>query len=277
MNCAECQDLIPAYALNALTGEEREQVRAHLATGCPQCTAELTETAAVLAQVPLTLDPVRPGPGVKSRLMERVGAGRAARDPRAVPAVPAEPAALRPHQGRRWRWAESLVAAAAAAAVAATILWVKIDRQQGEIADLQSELDRQHARIDQLQASLDQAGNTIHLFASPAVQLVSLQGSADQPAARGRVFWDRDRGAFHLYASGLKPLPPGKAYELWFINAGQKKIPAGTFASNPRGEASLVATAPADAGRIAALAVTDEPAGGSPQPTGHIQLIGQPG
>lgn len=272
MKCSECRDLITSYALDALTGNEREQVRAHLESGCQQCAAELNDVEALLAHLPLTLDPVVPSVEIKSRLMNRIQADRES------PEVMAGQNLLRsPPPRRRWRWAEPLAAAAAAVAVTMSVLWVEIDQQRGRITALRDEVLRQEARVDQLQTTLDQEGNTIHLFASPAVQLVSLQGSAEQPGAKARAFWDKDRNVIHLYASGLKPLAQDKAYELWFIDAEQKKIPGGTFKVNPRGEASLVATPLPSGGRIAALAVTEEPAGGSPSPTGQIQLLGKPG
>lgn len=270
MDCSACQDLIVPYALAALDATQRQQVRAHLETGCARCAGYLKEIEETLAQLPLSLDPVPPAEHVRNRLLKRLDDER-----RSAAVNPKVRSTLVPP--RRARWAEPLLAGGLAAAIAVAVLWVKIDHQQRDIAELRNEILRQESRVDQLQASLDREGNTIRLFSSPAVQLVLLQGSGDQPAAKGRAFWDRDRDAFHFFASGLKPLPAGKAYELWFINADQKKIPAGTFTVSPRGEASLVATPPAGTGRIAALAVTDEPAGGSSQPTGHIQLSGQPG
>ena len=266
MNCSRCQDLIIPYALSALEPDEREQVHAHLQTGCVRCNAELAEVQATLAQLPLSLDPVPPPAGLRSRLMKRLEADR----------TPASDGSLQPPlaMSRRWRWAEPILAGGLAAAVTAGLLWGKIDRQQRELADLRSQIVRQEARVDQLQAGLEQDVNTLRLFASPAVQLVTLQNPAGQAPAKGRVFWDKDREAFHLYASGLKPTSSGRAYEMWFINSDQKKIPAGTFTVNSRGEGSLVAQPPADAGKIAAIAVTNEPAGGSPQPTGQIELAG---
>lgn len=270
MNCSECQDLILPYLLGALSPAEAEAVRAHLQTGCASCADELAATEATLSQIPRSLTPVPPPPKLRARLLERVRSGgrnARAREPIRDGAPP-----------RRWRWAEPLVAGALAASVTAALLWVRIERQQQELADLRDQISRQEARVDQLQAGLNSQQDTIHLFASPAVQLVSLQGTAGQPSAKGRGFWDKDRRSFHLYVSGLKPLARDKSYELWFIDADQKKLPAGTFDVNARGEASLVATAPAPTGdKLAALAVTDEPAGGSAQPTGQIRLLGKPG
>lgn len=266
MNCSQCQDLIIPYALSALEPDERELVHAHLQTRCAACHAELAEVEATLAQVPLSLDPVPPPAAVRARLMARLEGDRA----RAREGDPESPLAM----PRRWRWAEPILAGGVAAAVTAGLLWGRIDRQQRELADLRSQIVRQEARVDQLQAGLEQDGNTLRLFASPAVQLVALQNPPGQPAAKGRVFWDKDREAFHLYASGLKPTSAGQTHEMWFINAEQKKIPAGTFTVNARGEGSLVARPPAGAGKIAVIAITNEPAGGSPQPTGQIELAG---
>jgi anti-sigma-K factor RskA len=267
MNCSECQDLLDSYALEALDANQAAQVRAHLQAGCDECVAELAEIEAALAQLPLSLDPVAPPAAVRTRLLERTAA---AHGPRATNVSPLPfPALL------RRRWIEPLIAAAAAAAITAGIFWGKLDRQQRQLDAVRDELFHQEARVDQLQAGLESEGNSIRMFASPAVQLVSLDGSPQQPTAKARVFWDKDRNLFHLYAAGLKKLAPGKTYEMWFINSEKQKLPAGTFLLSSHGEGSLVGKPPPDAGSVVALAVTDEPEGGSNQPTGQIQLLGQ--
>ncbi len=73
----------------------------------------------------------------------------------------------------------------------------------------------------------------------------------------------------------MKPPPPGREFELWFITPEQKKVPAGTFGVDVDGKAELVVQMPADLGLVALAAITDEPLGGSPQPTGAIQLAGK--
>ena len=274
MNCSDCEDLIVDYAMDGLDGPQRQQVHAHLESGCGSCAASLAEIEATLARVPLSLDPVAPPARLKIQLMNRLN-----QDPDRSPAVMqpvravARPAA--PAQVLRVNWVQPLLAGGLAAAITCGVFWGYIVSQQNELGKLRTEVARQEARLDQLQTGLDQNGSTLRLFSSPAVQLVGLQGAGDQTAAKGRAFWDTDRHSVHFFASGLKSLAANKAYELWFINAEQKKLPAGTFVVNDRGEASLISNPPADAGRVVALAVTDEPLGGSPQPTGNIQLIGQ--
>ena len=53
--------------------------------------------------------------------------------------------------------------------------------------------------------------------------LIAVGGSDPQPKASGRVFWDKDNGRWHVFVFDMKPLPPGKEYELWFITPEQKK------------------------------------------------------
>ena len=109
---------------------------------------------------------------------------------------------------------------------------------------------------------------------TPDLQYVSLSG-AEQPKARGRIFWDRDRNDWHVQVFDLKPPGPGRTYELWFITPDQKKVPAGTFDVDAQGRGALVAAVPPNIGPIALAAITDEPAGGVQVPTGKIHLLGE--
>lgn len=85
------------------------------------------------------------------------------------------------------------------------------------------------------------------------------------PAARGRVFVSPSKGVV-LIAAQLPALDAGKTFELWVIPAtGGNPIPSGLFRGNDDSSAIFVRPGPAD--RIAAVAVSVEPEGGSPQPT----------
>ena len=103
--------------------------------------------------------------------------------------------------------------------------------------------------------------------------MIDLQGQEDLSGSAARVFWDVRRGSWRLYADNLPPAGAGKTYQLWLVTA-QAKISAGVF--DPASEeASGSVALPADAGTVVAAAVTPEPEGGSPQPTGKIILLGK--
>src|SRR5439155_1333857 len=69
------------------------------------------------------------------------------------------------------------------------------------------------------------------------------------------------------------PAPSGRIYQLWAIKKGQNPVSVGTFNTAAGGRA--IVTLPAPAGlRPDLSAVTEEPAGGSPQPTQQPFLVG---
>lgn len=265
MTCEERKDQIGLYAMNALDPEERSELRAHLQSGCPACNGYRAEVEALLDLLPLALTPVDPGPDVRSRLMDRISVRRSA-----SPLSTVEPK----HPRRMGRLFDAMLGGAIAAAVAAFAVWMLLGRDRAAIQSLQAQVARHDSELGSLQTSVQSTDQTLRVLQSPAVQVVSAEGTAAQPTALARVFLDRPRGTVYFYAAGLKPLAKDKTYELWLINDQKKAIPFGTFDVNSLGEASVQRNLPADAGRIAVVAVTDEPTGGVPQPTGSIQLKG---
>jgi anti-sigma-K factor RskA len=248
MSCERLQDVI--------VEDEARELTAHLAQGCPVCAGRLAEAEAIGGQLALALPEVAPSPSVRARLMERIGA-----DPRVVVPFPTERA-----RGRAGRspWLPAAVAAGIAAGIAAVAVYVPLARDR----------DALRAEMSRLDGDLRTAADTLRVLRSPAVQVVALAGGEPQPGARGRIFWDRARGEWRFYAAELRPPGPGRTYELWLIDDRNRKIPAGTFDVDARGEGELHVSLKVDAGTIVAAAVTDEPAGGVAQPTGSIQLVG---
>ncbi|HWF10106.1 MAG TPA: anti-sigma factor [Bryobacteraceae bacterium] len=108
-------------------------------------------------------------------------------------------------------------------------------------------------------ARLEQA---LSILNDPATRDVTF-GETDRPS-KGRVFVSPDKGVVFIGAS-LPRLDSGKTFELWVIPAKGNPVPAGLFQSEPDATAVFVRPGPVE--NAAAIAVTVEPAGGSPQPT----------
>src|SRR4051812_14773238 len=136
MNCEQRRDLMPLLLVEALEPAEAAALRAHLATGCPRCSAYLAEADAILAHLPFALDPIAPQAGARGRLMGR-GAQHA-------PTV-ATHSSVRLNEPSRTRmrlmprWARAVLPAA----VAACIVFV---------ATVQYMLRLQHGREEQQRA-----------------------------------------------------------------------------------------------------------------------------
>jgi anti-sigma-K factor RskA len=92
--------------------------------------------------------------------------------------------------------------------------------------------------------------------------------------ARARALWSRQRGMVFT-ASNLPPLPPGRVYQVWVVTA-QAPVSAGLLTPDAQGGGSVYFETPVDIAPPVAVAVTLEPAGGVPAPTGARYLIGTP-
>ena len=167
-------------------------------------------------------------------------------------------------------WFRSMTTAAIAAALAYFAASLSFQEHQ---TVLQKRLVQVESQLTEMRSTQKTTEQMITLPRSPAMQVVTLQGTPDAPGAKADLFYDRARGVWYLYTTGLKPPGEKRAYELWFI-VGDTKTRVGMFDVTPAGEGSLIAAMPPDLGKITLAAITDEPAGGSMQPTGKIRLAG---
>lgn len=252
--CREFDELLPLRVLGGLESDEAARLEKHLASGCPHCTAELAALSESLNLMPLALPEVTPSESAKARLMARV---RSEAPPRAS------------SSGSWWRLAAAVAAAAILAAYVGGAYVAR--RSAAVVADLHARLDRQAAELVDLRRQIVQTKDSIRMASAPGVHVFDLAGQKGAEQASARVFWDPKGETWQLYAASLPAPPAGKTYQLWLITP-TRKISAGTFGPTEGAGAIRV---PADAGTVVAAAVTDEPAGGSPQPTGSILLLGK--
>ena len=110
------------------------------------------------------------------------------------------------------------------------------------------------------------------VLASSDLIRVDLAGQPSAPQARARAFWSRSRGLIFT-ASNLPPLPAGRTYQVWIVTP-DAPLSAGLLKPGDRGDVHAVFTTPRDVARVAAVAVTIEPDGGVPAPTGEKYLVG---
>jgi anti-sigma-K factor RskA len=246
-------DLAPAHALGALDREERLQFERHLSDRCVECERALLEYRESLVALATELQPVAPPPSVKAALLRRIEAG----------ARPARALELPRPRWSRWRfiWAAAL----AAAAVIVGYLGLTVNA-------LDRELARRAEEVATLRAQVAQQRQLLNLLRAPETRIVALDGLTPSPTAKGQMWWHREAGGFFV-ASGLPRAPSGKTYQLWVI-AGGKPMSAGIFDVDQKGSGTLQVT-PLPVETVEMFAVTMEPAGGLPQPSGEMYLAGK--
>jgi anti-sigma-K factor RskA len=259
MSHQDARDLLALHALDALSPEERGALEAHLAT-CAECRAELAAFRAATAAVGESLPPRSMSADrtarVRSRLLARASADRGVTPIRA------------PRNRMLLAAAVFLLAAIGAFEYGYDQYWrAKILRDRLAAA--------QHER-DSLATALAEREAFMASLLGPGVRVIDAKAvSAKEPYAR--MFWDQPTNRWTFVAYNLPAAKPGRTYQLWLVTKDQRKVSAGTFAAQPNGNAVVRASYALDPGNLAAIAVTDEPAGGSAQPTTTPFLVGAAG
>jgi anti-sigma-K factor RskA len=114
----------------------------------------------------------------------------------------------------------------------------------------------------------------LRLLRSPHPAVWELPGTAEAPQARARLLGSPAEQMAVLIVSGLEPLPPERDYQLWFLREGKPEGSA-VFDVQRSGEGQILVHAPRQLGQYDLAAITPEPAGGSPGPTGPIIIAGE--
>ena len=114
----------------------------------------------------------------------------------------------------------------------------------------------------------------LDVLTAPDVVRVELTGQQPAPSAVARAYWSRSRGLVFT-ASHLPPAPPNRTYQLWVVTAAAP-ISAGLLTTTSTGDVSAMFNTPSDIPTPVAMAVTLEPEGGVPAPTGDKYLVGIP-
>jgi len=133
---------------------------------------------------------------------------------------------------------------------------------------LQRQLNLAQGNTAQVQMKLDHASEVADVLTSPEARHVVLTETRGPAKPSGQVNWLASDGALVFVASGLKPLPAGKTYELWMETAqGKAPLPAGMFAPTPDGSAAVVLPPLPAHTQARRFLVTVEAAGGAATPS----------
>jgi Anti-sigma-K factor rskA len=199
--------------------------------------------------------PASPSPSVRDRLMQQA---------RSV--APARPAPQIPFFKRHW-----LQLVTSAVAIAAVGVTVAVTRANNELHRLTQALN---SRIAQLEVQVAQSQTYIATLTSAEVRVVNLAGQGSNVQASGRIFWDQSKRKWLFYVRDLPRLPADKSYQLWFVPSLGNPVSAVVFNTENNGSTEQQIDVPAGLVTLKAAAVTTEPAGGLPQPSGAFALLG---
>jgi len=259
MTHAEIEELLGAFALDAVEPDEAAEISEHL-SGCPRCRAEVAahrETAAMLGNAGDEAPP-----GLWAKIAEAIADA-------AQPVADAPPSpvlgSLSQHSASavgpavvkaRLRWGGPLAAVASVAAAAVVVLAVEVASLHGQVGRMNAALARNGLSAAVAQTAIG-PHRTIQLTAadhsSAATIIVSPAGDA---------YW---------VSSSLKELSSQQTYQLWGLSHG-KVISLGLVGADPHTYAGFRVE-----GDISRVMVTAEPEGGTPAPTTPVLAQGATG
>ncbi len=199
IGCATADDLAPAFALDALAGDESQAVVVHLES-CAQPHELARELIAAASLLPETLERVNPSAELRDRLMASVAATpQDHRQPARAASRPAYVEAPAPARRAWWQWGALPSALAAVGFAAAVGLGAWNVSLSGQLTERETALR--------------------------AVASADAAFMAEGEAGRGWVIQNGDTAYF--IAEGLAALDAGQLYELWLIDGEGTLIAAG--------------------------------------------------
>ncbi len=251
----EFLEWLPAYAADALIDQEKTRVQAHLNEGCQICEAELAILLETLHRLPYALPTQKLRPELKEKVWSRLSQEKNMKA-----------------RGTNWGF---LLRVAAIAAFCALALFL-YQRQNDRILQKEIEIAKIEKMLREQRKEINSQKQEIAWLRDPSVQLAMLVGLQQDANARAKIVWNPNASKGVFYVNSLPPLPAEKSYQLWVIGA-QGPVSAGVFDTSQQGSAVVtISKIDSPVPDVLQFAVTIEPRGGLPKPSGSIVMAGKP-
>jgi anti-sigma-K factor RskA len=259
-NCDQFRELLEGYALGALDPGERAAIEAHLATNCPDCAKAVEEARWLVSQLAYTAPEAAPSDMLKGRLMQTVR-------------TPSEPQVQGPPRARLIPvWLQATLAALFLFSVYSA--W-NARRMQEEIREANARASELLLERQKTEQQLVMAKREAMIMMDPTSVKIDLWGKDSHPTVL-EAKWHSKLG---VCVMGEKvPMPAANhVLQVWFIPKapGSKPMPSMMVVPDADGKLVFVVSNPPEPmDATKAIAITEEPAGGSPWPTSTPLWVG---
>jgi anti-sigma-K factor RskA len=157
----------------------------------------------------------------------------------------------------------------------------ELQQRTTEAAEAKEQLTQRQIELEVTREQLSQRGSArtvptpqdefAALLRTPTVKAVSLTGSDLAKQATGILLYDAHTQKIWFYSVNLPESPAGTTYQLWAVQ--DKPVSIGIFQMDPGDTAHLLVKKALNFTDAKTFAVSLEPAGGRPQPTGQMYLL----
>jgi len=237
--CQHIEELLAAFALDALEIDEKLQVETHL-ENCADCQRALAGYQTVSDGLMGALAPIQPSARVRAQLLSLT--------------VP-QP------QKSGWteRWRAQLPRAATITALIVVLVLVVFNlnllRRTNQMLQMQEQVAQQNQAYQTAFALMTYPGSQVAVI--------------DDGEIYGTLVYDPNGQVAVLNVWGLEDLPKGQAYQVWLIEPDETRVSGGVFQSSAeKGYVSFIIESPNSMEAFVGIGVTIEPEAGSPGPTG---------
>ena len=260
---AAIEPLLTDYVLGELEPARRREIEAHVAL-CATCAREVRELTEAFHSLGVAEAPAAPPPELKARVLARLRSGASAG------------IAVAERRPPRWMPNAWLIVVAAGLIVSlGSLLALSILRT----ARLTESLRRADAVFDEVSRRLaqndSQADLAVSILTAADMRRIDLSARDASRDALGRAYFSPSKGLL-IVADKLPEPPAGRVYQVWLIgNRSPGPVSAGLLQNPASGRGMLIVPAPPGvAGETITVAITDEPPGGLPAPSGSMHLVG---
>ncbi len=290
MNAADRErreELATLYALGTISSAERTELQ-NAQRDDDEVSTLVRDLSRIAVGLGQAAPQIEPPAQLRARVLSSVTGKRfsAAVVPIAAAPAPSATATATVRPVRAWPgWLAAAAAFVLAVGVGAYALQLRgrVDQAREQLANANTRATKAERDLVSIQQALGNAEaqtRTLRLEAAvliaPDMTKVDLAGQPVAPSAAARAFWSRTQGLVFA-ANHLPALPPNKTYQLWVVAAQKAPISAGLLTPDAQGNITTHIATPQDIPTPVALAVTLEPAGGVPAPTGDKYLVGLTG
>ena len=237
----ERNELYEMYALGLLEEPERSRIEEALRANDPDAVSRLRRALETNALLGTLAEPAEPPKRLRQRIV----------------------AIAKPEQPR---WAWNLAWIALSTLLLVGLIYLSVERHNTE-----QELASARDALEQTKSTLELREATLEFLRRPDTRLLKTgSGTPQQPVAK--VFVNSAHGVL-LVATNLPRLEAGRAFEMWIVPKVGAPRPAGVFRARGDGGALHMQAGAVNLNDAAAIALSVEPEGGSPQPTTTPFLI----
>jgi len=278
-NCDQFREMYEAYALGALDPPERAALEAHLATGCAECAKAIAEARWLVTQLAYLAPEAAASDMLKGRLMQTVRSEAKSSSPVAIGDKTTTTSHI-PY------WLSAGIAALLLLTLyfawdvrrlKQELLAANEQNQRNEqlVASTESERTATQQKLAAMEEQMAKMHRETAILTDPTSVKITLAAQKIQ-APQMVAMWHAKYG---IVLTGQKvPMPSGNhVLQLWLIPKapGGKPMPSMTVRPDANGNFVLLVTNPPASGtETKALAITEEPAGGSAAPTTTPKWVG---